>query len=60
MISKNLIADGNPLVVKNSQLRNSQGLFNDGLTSTCANNGQTTWIYNQVCPDLLVPNYLSK
>ncbi|KAJ7788181.1 glycoside hydrolase family 76 protein [Mycena olivaceomarginata] len=23
------------------------GLFNDGLTSTCANNGQTTWIYNQ-------------
>ncbi|KAJ7789482.1 glycoside hydrolase family 76 protein [Mycena olivaceomarginata] len=34
-------------VIKNSQLRNSQGLFNDGLTSTCANNGQTTWIYNQ-------------
>ncbi|KAJ6569561.1 glycoside hydrolase family 76 protein [Mycena capillaripes] len=34
--------------IKNSQLRNSQGLFNDGLvTSTCANNGQTTWIYNQ-------------
>ncbi|KAK7064757.1 Six-hairpin glycosidase [Favolaschia claudopus] len=32
----------------NSQLRNSQGLYNDGLvTSTCANNGQTTWIYNQ-------------
>ncbi|KAJ7480077.1 glycoside hydrolase family 76 protein [Mycena galericulata] len=33
--------------VTSSQLRNSQGLFNDGLTSTCANNGQTTWIYNQ-------------
>ncbi|KAF7315755.1 Six-hairpin glycosidase [Mycena indigotica] len=34
--------------IKNSALRNSQGLFNDGLvTSTCANNGQTTWIYNQ-------------
>ncbi|KAJ7451171.1 glycoside hydrolase family 76 protein [Mycena latifolia] len=34
--------------IKNSQLRNAQGLFNDGLvTSTCANNGQTTWIYNQ-------------
>ncbi|KAJ7037474.1 glycoside hydrolase family 76 protein [Mycena alexandri] len=33
--------------VQSSQLRNSQGLFNDGLTSTCANNGQTTWTYNQ-------------
>ncbi|KAJ7652000.1 glycoside hydrolase family 76 protein [Mycena polygramma] len=33
--------------IKNSQLRNSQGLFNDGLTTSCANNGQTTWIYNQ-------------
>ncbi|KAF7367410.1 Six-hairpin glycosidase [Mycena sanguinolenta] len=33
--------------IASSQLRNSQGLFNDGLTSTCANNGQTTWTYNQ-------------
>ncbi|KAJ7071362.1 glycoside hydrolase family 76 protein [Mycena amicta] len=34
--------------IKSSALRNSQGLFNDGLvTSTCANNGQTTWTYNQ-------------
>ncbi|EJF62105.1 glycoside hydrolase family 76 protein [Dichomitus squalens] len=31
----------------NSGIRNSQGLWNDGLTSSCANNGQTTWIYNQ-------------
>jgi hypothetical protein len=31
-------------------MRNSQGLFNDGLdSSTCQNNGQTTWTYNQVC-----------
>ncbi|KAJ6519253.1 glycoside hydrolase family 76 protein [Mycena sanguinolenta] len=41
----------NAINVKNwiasSQLRNSQGLFNDGLTSTCANNGQTIWSYNQ-------------
>ena len=29
-------------------MRNAQGLFNDGLTTaTCANNGQTTWTYNQ-------------
>ncbi|KAJ7226092.1 glycoside hydrolase family 76 protein [Mycena pura] len=34
--------------IKNSALRNSQGLFNDGLvTATCANNGETTWTYNQ-------------
>ncbi|KAJ7066360.1 glycoside hydrolase family 76 protein [Mycena amicta] len=34
--------------IKSSALRNAQGLFNDGLnTATCANNGQTTWIYNQ-------------
>ncbi|KAF7319902.1 Six-hairpin glycosidase [Mycena kentingensis (nom. inval.)] len=34
--------------IKSSALRNAQGLFNDGLvTSTCANNGQTTWTYNQ-------------
>ncbi|KAH8827644.1 glycoside hydrolase family 76 protein [Flagelloscypha sp. PMI_526] len=32
----------------NSGMRNSNGLFNDGLNSdTCANNGQTTWTYNQ-------------
>jgi len=32
----------------NSGMRNSQGLFNDGLdSSTCENNGQTTWTYNQ-------------
>ncbi|KZP26488.1 glycoside hydrolase family 76 protein [Athelia psychrophila] len=31
-----------------SGLRNSQGLWNDGLDMTsCANNGQTTWTYNQ-------------
>lgn len=30
-----------------SGMRNSQGLFNDGLTDACANNGQTTWTYNQ-------------
>lgn len=33
----------------NSGMRNSQGLWNDGLTQdgTCVNNGQETWIYNQ-------------
>ncbi|EPQ57053.1 Six-hairpin glycosidase [Gloeophyllum trabeum ATCC 11539] len=31
-----------------SGLRNSDGLYNDGLvTNTCQNNGQTTWTYNQ-------------
>ncbi|KAJ3570958.1 hypothetical protein NP233_g4060 [Leucocoprinus birnbaumii] len=31
-----------------SGMRNSQGLWNDGLdSSTCRNNGQTTWTYNQ-------------
>ena len=31
-----------------SGLRGSNGLFNDGLDmSTCKNNGQTTWTYNQ-------------
>ncbi|KAH7108289.1 glycoside hydrolase family 76 protein [Auriculariales sp. MPI-PUGE-AT-0066] len=30
-----------------SGMRNSQGLWNDGLTSDCKNNGQTTWTYNQ-------------
>ncbi|KIM78915.1 glycoside hydrolase family 76 protein [Piloderma croceum F 1598] len=35
----------------NSGMRNSDGLYNDGLNSTdpaaCTNNGQTTWTYNQ-------------
>ncbi|KAI0316793.1 Six-hairpin glycosidase [Amylostereum chailletii] len=31
-----------------SGMRNSDGLYNDGLDSnTCQNNGQTTWTYNQ-------------
>ncbi|KAJ6625661.1 glycoside hydrolase family 76 protein [Mycena sp. CBHHK59/15] len=33
--------------LKNSGMRNSAGLWNDGLTSDCQNNGQTTWTYNQ-------------
>ncbi|KAF8315173.1 Six-hairpin glycosidase [Clavulina sp. PMI_390] len=33
--------DGNPM-------QNSEGLWNDGLTSSCTNNGQTTWTYNQI------------
>ncbi|KZV74829.1 glycoside hydrolase family 76 protein [Peniophora sp. CONT] len=34
--------------LKNSGMRNSQGLWNDGLdSSTCQNNGQNTWTYNQ-------------
>lgn len=34
--------------MQSSGIRNSQGLWNDGLnTDTCQNNGQTTWIYNQ-------------
>jgi predicted alpha-1,6-mannanase (GH76 family) len=37
------------LVVEQSGIRNSQGLWNDGLdASTCKNNGETTWTYNQV------------
>ena len=32
---------------RNSGLINSSGLINDGLTSTCQNNGGTTWTYNQ-------------
>ena len=31
----------------NSGLINSAGLVNDGQTSSCANNGQTVWSYNQ-------------
>ncbi|KAK7052834.1 hypothetical protein VNI00_004153 [Paramarasmius palmivorus] len=33
--------------IKQSGLRGSDGLFNDGLTEDCKNNGQTTWTYNQ-------------
>ncbi|MEW2516716.1 glycoside hydrolase family 76 protein [Actinacidiphila alni] len=32
---------------RNSGLINASGLVNDGLTSGCANNGQTVWSYNQ-------------
>lgn len=32
---------------KNSGMINAQNLINDGLTSGCLNNGQTTWTYNQ-------------
>lgn len=31
----------------NSGMINSSHLINDGLTSSCTNNGQTTWTYNQ-------------
>ncbi|KAJ7647351.1 glycoside hydrolase family 76 protein [Roridomyces roridus] len=33
--------------MEGSGMRNSQGLWNDGLTDACTNNGQTTWTYNQ-------------
>lgn len=32
---------------KGSGMLNGQSLINDGLTTNCANNGQTTWSYNQ-------------
>ena len=32
---------------QSSGLINGSGLVNDGLTSSCANNGQTVWTYNQ-------------
>ncbi|HEY4417732.1 MAG TPA: glycoside hydrolase family 76 protein, partial [Verrucomicrobiae bacterium] len=32
---------------KQSGMINAQNLVNDGLNSSCANNGQTTWSYNQ-------------
>ena len=32
---------------KASGMINSQSLINDGLTTSCANNGETTWTYNQ-------------
>jgi predicted alpha-1,6-mannanase (GH76 family) len=32
---------------QNSGLINGSGLVNDGLTSSCGNNGQTVWTYNQ-------------
>ena len=32
---------------KGSGLINSSNLINDGLTTSCQNNGQTTWTYNQ-------------
>lgn len=32
---------------KNSGMINGANLINDGLTSGCVNNGQTTWTYNQ-------------
>lgn len=28
-------------------MRNSEGLYNDGLDDSCVNNGETTWTYNQ-------------
>ncbi len=33
--------------LKTSGLINSTNLINDGLTSSCQNNGETTWSYNQ-------------
>ncbi|KAF8306705.1 Six-hairpin glycosidase [Clavulina sp. PMI_390] len=33
--------------INDSGMQNSAGLFNDGLTTACANNGVTPWTYNQ-------------
>jgi predicted alpha-1,6-mannanase (GH76 family)/lysophospholipase L1-like esterase len=33
--------------VNKSKMINADNLINDGLTSACQNNGQTTWAYNQ-------------
>ncbi|GAA3434214.1 glycoside hydrolase family 76 protein [Kutzneria kofuensis] len=35
---------------RNSGMINGQNLVNDGLTSTCVNNNQPTWTYNQGVP----------
>ncbi|HWC78771.1 MAG TPA: glycoside hydrolase family 76 protein [Pseudonocardiaceae bacterium] len=35
---------------QNSGMINSGNMINDGLTSSCANNGQTAWSYNQGVP----------
>lgn len=35
---------------QNSGMINSSNMINDGLTSACANNGETAWSYNQGVP----------
>ncbi|KAK0195134.1 glycoside hydrolase family 76 protein [Armillaria mellea] len=34
-------------VLEASGMRNSEGLYNDGLDDSCVNNRETTWTYNQ-------------